>query len=219
MAERAAERALLGCPLGYINSSMLGIYDSIPLAMKYSTIAFTALFASVFADELAPVAPTVNGAPFFAGPSFVPSETTTQPIPSTVNGAPFFAGPDFVGSETTTQPIPPTINSIPFFAGPSFVGSDSVNYNATVTGITVTGYTTYCPEATTVTITTCSEHKCAPTEITVTGPSTVTVSEECVVPSTVAAESTQPAVSTLVGAAPRNVAGGLLAAVAVAVVL
>ena len=194
MAERAAERALLGCPLGYINSSMLGIYDSIPLAMKYSTIAFTALFASVFADELAPVAPTVNGAPFFAGPSFVPSETTTQPIPS-------------------------TINSIPFFAGPSFVGSDSVNYNATVTGITVTGYTTYCPEATTVTITTCSEHKCAPTEITVTGPSTVTVSEECVVPSTDAAESTQPAVSTLVGAAPRNVAGGLLAAVAVAVVL
>lgn len=70
-----------------------------------------------------------------------------------------------------------------------------------------------------MTITTCSEHKCAPTEITVTGPSTVTVSEECVVPSTVAAESTQPAVSTLVGAAPRNVAGGLLAAVAVAVVL
>lgn len=192
--------------------------------MKYSTIAFTGLFATVFADELAPVAPTENGAPFFAGPSFVPSETTTQPVPSTVNGAPFFAGPDFVPSGTTTQPVPPTVNGAPFFAGPSFVGSDSSHYNATTsTGVTVTGYTTYCPEATTVTITTCSQHKCAPTEITVTGPSTITVTEECLVPSTapstVAAESLLPAVSPLTGAAARDAAGGVVAAVAVAVAI
>ena len=187
--------------------------------MKYSTTAFalTALVATVSADS-APVAPTVNGKPFFAGPDFVGSDSTTQPIPTTVNGRPFFAGPDFVGS-------------------------DSVNYNATThTGITVTGYTTYCPAATTVTITTCKEHKCAPTHITVAGPTTITVTEECVVPSTappktvapattappaksspttVAAQSSKPPKdSTLPGRAPQiAVAGGLIAAVAAAVAM
>ena len=187
--------------------------------MKYSTTAFalTALVATVSADS-APVAPTVNGKPFFAGPDFVGSDSTTQPIPTTVNGRPFFAGPDFVGS-------------------------DSVNYNATThTGITVTGYTTYCPAATTVTITTCKEHKCAPTHITVAGPTTITVTEECVVPSTAPPKTVAPAttappaksspttvgahsskppkVSTLTGGAPQNaVAGGLIAAVAAAVAM
>lgn len=51
--------------------------------------------------------------------------------------------------------------------------------------VTVTGYTTYCPESTTITVTTCSDHKCAPKEITVTKATTITVTEECVVPTTV----------------------------------
>lgn len=66
--------------------------------------------------------------------------------------------------------------------------------NTTTVGITVTDYTTYCPEHTTITITTCSQHKCAPTTITVESASTVTVTGECLVPS--GTTSVPPAVTT-----------------------
>lgn len=46
------------------------------------------------------------------------------------------------------------------------------------TQIVVTDYTTYCPEATTLTITTCSDNRCLPTRITVTEPTTVTITDE-----------------------------------------
>ncbi|CAI5757801.1 unnamed protein product [Candida verbasci] len=57
------------------------------------------------------------------------------------------------------------------------------NATTITTEITVTGYTTYCPEPTTLTLTVCDESKlCAPSQIVVTEAQTVTVTEECVVP-------------------------------------
>ncbi|GEQ69584.1 hypothetical protein JCM33374_g3256 [Metschnikowia sp. JCM 33374] len=58
------------------------------------------------------------------------------------------------------------------------------NVSVITTDITVTGYTTYCPESTVVTVTTCSAQKCAPSVITVTQATTITVTGECVVPTT-----------------------------------
>lgn len=62
--------------------------------------------------------------------------------------------------------------------------------NATVvtTDITVTGYTTYCPESTVVTVTTCDAHACAPSTITVSQATTLTVTAPCVVPTTYTTE-------------------------------
>lgn len=56
--------------------------------------------------------------------------------------------------------------------------------HTTTKHVTVTGYTTYCPEPTTFTVTTCVEHVCGPKPITVTEPKTVTVTEECIIPKT-----------------------------------
>lgn len=75
-------------------------------------------------------------------------------------------------------------------------------WNNTVTEhITVTGYTTYCPESTVLTITTCENKACGPKTITVSEAQTVTVTEECVVPKTsttpvVAPTTTEPAPET-----------------------
>lgn len=49
---------------------------------------------------------------------------------------------------------------------------------------TVTDYTTYCPESTTITVTTCDQNKCGENVITVTEATTVVVTGECVVPVT-----------------------------------
>lgn len=58
-------------------------------------------------------------------------------------------------------------------------------WNQTTTKqVTVTGYTTYCPEPTTLTVTTCVEKECAPKEVTVSEPKTVTITEECLVDKT-----------------------------------
>ncbi|KAI5970701.1 hypothetical protein CANMA_000292 [Candida margitis] len=46
------------------------------------------------------------------------------------------------------------------------------------TQIVVTDYTTFCPEATTFTITKCSDNHCLPTAITVTEPTTVTITDQ-----------------------------------------
>ncbi|OBA21163.1 hypothetical protein METBIDRAFT_25987, partial [Metschnikowia bicuspidata var. bicuspidata NRRL YB-4993] len=58
--------------------------------------------------------------------------------------------------------------------------------------VTVTDYTTYCPASTVVTVTTCSNDQCAPTTVTVSEATTLTVTGECVVESTLttAASST-----------------------------
>ncbi|KAJ8143776.1 hypothetical protein OY671_003102 [Metschnikowia pulcherrima] len=63
------------------------------------------------------------------------------------------------------------------------------NGTVVTTDVTVTDYTTYCPASTVVTITTCSDHKCAPTTITASEATTITITGECVVPTTVASSS------------------------------
>lgn len=63
------------------------------------------------------------------------------------------------------------------------VADPSTNGTVVTTDVTVTGYTTYCPESTIVTITKCDE-ECYPTAITVTEATTLTVTGECVVPTT-----------------------------------
>lgn len=63
---------------------------------------------------------------------------------------------------------------------------------------TVTDYTTYCPESTTITVTTCDDHKCGDKVITVSSATTVTVTGECVIPVT----STPAPVTTTLSAAP-----------------
>lgn len=82
-------------------------------------------------------------------------------------------------------------------------------WNNTVTDhITVTGYTTYCPESTVLTITTCENKACGPKTITVSEAQTVTVTEECVVPKTstpvVAPTTTEPAPETTKPASTKS---------------
>ncbi|SGZ51911.1 CIC11C00000004983 [Sungouiella intermedia] len=45
-----------------------------------------------------------------------------------------------------------------------------------------TDYVTYCPEPTTVTITTCESKKCGPKTVEVETPTTITVTGECIIP-------------------------------------
>lgn len=75
--------------------------------------------------------------------------------------------------------------------------------NVTTTQVTITDYTTFCPNPTTITITTCTQDRCAPHPITVTEPGTVTVTGECVFPSTPAPA---PAPTTTVKTTPTTVA-------------
>lgn len=125
-----------------------------------------------------------------------------------------------VGEASSSSAAPSSESSAP--------PTPSHGWNHTVTDqITVTGYTTYCPESTIITITTCENHACGPKTITVSEASTVVITEECVIPTTeatseapkpttpitVAAESTSakpsetPAVSSYEGAAVKNAAG------------
>ena len=125
-------------------------------------------------------------------------------------------------------------------------GSLAAYSNDTVvtTDVTVTDYTTYCPYSTVVTVTKCDE-VCEPTVITVTEATTLTVTGECVVPTsyttesltetvtpepTVAAPSTvaetssatssvAPEVSSFEGAGAKNVAGAFAGVAAVAAAL
>lgn len=66
----------------------------------------------------------------------------------------------------------------------SAVASAAAYANGTVVtvDVTVTGYTTYCPEPTTLTVTVCDLDICKESTIPVTEPMTVTVTEECVIP-------------------------------------
>lgn len=114
-------------------------------------------------------------------------------------------------------------------AAPSSSAVPTAPYgNTTVTTqYTVTDYTTYCPEHTTVTITTCSDNKCAPHVVTVESATTLTVTGECLVtespapvtteaPTTVATSAEQSStiapISTFVNGGSRIGAVGGLAA-------
>lgn len=78
------------------------------------------------------------------------------------------------------------------------------NDTVITTDITVTDYVTYCPESTVITITKCEE-VCSPTVITVTEATTLTVTGECLVPTTYTTKE-EPAETTPVPA-PSTVAG------------
>ncbi|CAK9437414.1 uncharacterized protein LODBEIA_P17920 [Lodderomyces beijingensis] len=60
----------------------------------------------------------------------------------------------------------------------------------TVTQTTVTDFTTYCPESTVFTVSTCSAGTCKPTTVSVPGKATVTISGEVVCPTTVGGSTT-----------------------------
>lgn len=112
----------------------------------------------------------------------------------------------------------------------SAVVSAAANETIT-TDITVTDYVTYCPEATTITLTTCTKDVCAHHEVTVTEPATVTVTGECVVPTTYTEDVTvtvtgssnatvsQAPIPTYEGGAQKQVAGALAGVAIVAALL
>ena len=90
------------------------------------------------------------------------------------------------------------------------------------TRVTVTGYTTYCPYPTTITITVCEEETfCTETAIVVDEPATITVTEPCVIPTSHAERQTVAPqnVTTYEGAGSRQVAGALAGFAAVAAVM
>ena len=62
------------------------------------------------------------------------------------------------------------------------------NDTVITTDVTVTDYTTYCPSPTEVVIKTCTLEKCAPVTITVSEAQTLTVTGECVIPTTYTTE-------------------------------
>lgn len=106
--------------------------------------------------------------------------------------------------------------------------------NGTVTThVTATGYTTYCPYPTTITLTICEEENiCTKRPIVVSEPTTVTVTEPCIIstsyettevvvtttlPSSLSPSSVAAAnVTSFEGAGSKNVAGALVGVVAIA---
>lgn len=76
----------------------------------------------------------------------------------------------------------------------SWEASSSHHWNTTTEGYTVTDYVTYCPASTTITITSCKEHKCHPAEVTVSSPGTITITGEIIVPVVTADVTTAPKV-------------------------
>lgn len=110
-------------------------------------------------------------------------------------------------------------------------------HNGTVTTeVTATGYTTYCPYPTTITLTICEEDNiCTKRPIVVSEPTTITVTEPCIIstsyettelvatttlPNSVAPSSVAPAnVTSFEGAGSKNVAGALVGVVAIAAAL
>lgn len=133
--------------------------------------------------------------------------------------------------ESSSSSAPSSAPSASASSAPSSFSSGPWS-NTTTTDITVTDYTTYCPNPTTITITTCTQDRCAPHPITITEPTTVTVTGECVVPSTqapppqettpsttVAGESSVPSVTSAENGVGKNIANYGAAAVAIAAVL
>lgn len=64
------------------------------------------------------------------------------------------------------------------------------NVTVITTDVTVTDFVTYCPEETTITITKCTQDKCHAEE-TKLEPGTVTITGECVIPTTVTKHETE----------------------------
>lgn len=77
---------------------------------------------------------------------------------------------------------------------PSSSFSSGYQNTTIVTTKTITDFVTYCPDSTTITVTTCSSDICNPDTITVPAPTTLTVIGPCVVPITY--QQPQPAVSS-----------------------
>lgn len=61
---------------------------------------------------------------------------------------------------------------------------------------TVTGLTTYCPSSTVFVITTCKHHVCAPTTISISEATSVTITDECLVEETETYHSPSPVIKT-----------------------
>lgn len=126
----------------------------------------------------------------------------------------------------------------------ALISAVSAVSNSTITTeVTVTDWVTYCPEETTITLTTCVKDKCNKHEITVTEATTLTVTGECIIPTTIAPvtttrtvhpvttikpETTQTVhprpdqtitISTYEGAGAKQVVGGLAGLAMVAALL
>ena len=64
------------------------------------------------------------------------------------------------------------------------------NVTTITTDVTVTAFTTYCPLATTLTLTVCDDDNsnCHASEVTVSEPQTITITENCIIPSSIVTE-------------------------------
>ncbi|KAM9918148.1 hypothetical protein OXX59_008862, partial [Metschnikowia pulcherrima] len=82
------------------------------------------------------------------------------------------------------KPIEIYKEASPNAKAPVSAGAPKASSNSSMS--TVTDWVTYCPEATTITMTTCVQETCKPTAITVTGETTVTITGECLVEATAA---------------------------------
>lgn len=84
--------------------------------------------------------------------------------------------------------------------------SGSSSSSSTVTSsqwsnVTITSYTTYCPETTVITITSCKDNACHPTAVTVSTATTITCTA-CVVPPATSTKTTVAPTSVTSSAAP-----------------
>ncbi|KAM9903371.1 hypothetical protein OXX69_007955, partial [Metschnikowia pulcherrima] len=174
--------------------------------MRSTTLAFSALcsLAAAASSSLAiPLHGWSNATVITSGVT-VTGYTTYCPVPTVVTVttcSDHKCAPETItASEATTITITGEV-LVPTTIATSLIGTatTSVHHGKTVlpTGVTVTGYTTYCPSPTVFTISTCNDHKCAPAIITVSEASTLTFTGECVVPSSVTSEIATSAESTV----------------------
>ena len=174
--------------------------------MRSTTLAFSALcsLAAAASSSLAvPLHGWSNATVITTGVT-VTGYTTYCPVPTVVTVttcSDHKCAPETItASEATTITITGEV-LVPTTIATSLIGTatTSVHHGKTVlpTGVTVTGYTTYCPSPTVFTISTCNDHKCAPAIITVSEASTLTFTGECVVPSSVTSEIATSAESTV----------------------
>ncbi|KAF7584383.1 hypothetical protein FOB63_000455 [Clavispora lusitaniae] len=155
----------------------------------------------------------------------------------------FFSSPSTMQFSTFATLSALTATAFAAYSNDTTSAAPGSNETVVTTDITVTGYTTYCPESTVITITKCSD-VCEPSAVTVTEATTLTFTEPCLVPTTytthVTEETTIPctecehkttkgaesattsapaSVSSAEGAAAKNVAGVFAGVAAVAAAL
>ncbi|KAK6453768.1 uncharacterized protein RJT20DRAFT_131193 [Scheffersomyces xylosifermentans] len=138
-----------------------------------------------------------DGAPEGAIPLKIRVQTEGEPVPGSTSSTE--ASSSAAPTTLSTTEVPTTLTSvIPTLGYP----------NSTVTkDITYTEWVTTCPEATTITITTCTKAACQPATVTFTGPTTATFTGPK--PSTtVAAESRAPTSTPAPSVVPQGGASG-----------